>query len=448
MQKLSFLVTCSTVLCLALCETRASAQSTAETKLEKSNYFEVGLFGGALFPSSDHAFQSNGRHEKFDSPVPELGLRVAYFPLAFLGAELEGTAGGTKTESGASADLWAARAHAIVQLPSRSLVPFALLGGGVMGAGSNALGQDSDKLFHFGVGAKLGLDDLLGLRLDLRDNLTQKNGAESGTLTHHPELTLGLTFTLDPAKKAPPPSTAPPDADGDGVLDAQDQCPAQAGLAPDGCPAPQDSDGDGISDLRDACPNQAGLAPTGCPDRDSDHDCVPIPIDKCPDEPGLALDGCPDPDPDHDGISSANDRCPTEPETVNGFEDSDGCPDTLPEKVKKYSGVVAGIEFDLGRATIRPASRPTLDEAAAVLEEYRSLRIAISGHTDNQGDRGKNLELSRQRAEAVKAYLVGRGTDASRIETRGAGPDEPIADNKLAAGQQKNRRIEFKLLQK
>ena len=77
-----------------------------------------------------------------------------------------------------------------------------------------------------------------------------------------------------------------------------------------------------------------------------------------------------------------------------------------------------------------------------------SLRIAISGHTDNQADRSKNLELSQQRAESVKAYLVQQGIDASRIETRGAGPDEPIADNKLPAGRQKNRRIEFKLLQK
>ncbi len=451
MQKLASLLTCSTALCLALCATHAHAQTADTTAPEapaaKANYFEVGLFGGALFPSSNHAFQTNGRHEKFDSPVPELGVRVAYFPVAFLGAELEGAAGGTKTESGASADLWAARAHALVQLPGHALVPFALLGGGVMGAGSNALGQDSDKLFHFGVGAKLGLDDFLGLRLDLRDNLTQKNAAESGTLTHHPELTLGFAFTLDPAKKAAP-AEPPPDADGDGILDAQDKCPNEAGAAPDGCPLPKDSDGDGVTDLRDACPNEAGLAPTGCPDRDTDHDCVPIPVDRCPDQPGLPQDGCPDPDPDHDGISGANDQCPDKPETVNGFEDGDGCPDTLPEKVKKYSGVVPGIEFDLARATIRPASRATLDEAASVLKEYPALRIAISGHTDNQADRSKNLELSQQRAESVKAYLVQQGIDASRIETRGAEPDEPIADNKLPAGRQKNRRIEFKLLQK
>jgi OOP family OmpA-OmpF porin len=56
------------------------------------------------------------------------------------------------------------------------------------------------------------------------------------------------------------------------------------------------------------------------------------------------------------------------------------------------------------------------------------------------------MKLSADRAEAVKTYLVGKGVDASRIETRGAGPDEPIADNKTPAGKQKNRRIEFKLI--
>ena len=464
MQKLPFVLTCSTAISLGLCAPHASAQSVSartsldnanvssdvsapEAKPAKANYFEIGMFGGALWPSSAHAFQKRN-HEAFDSPVPELGARVAYFPLSFLGGELEGAAGGTKTASGASAALFAARLHAIVQLPGHDLVPFALIGGGVMGAGSNTMGQDTDKLFHFGAGVKVALDDFLGLRFDLRDNLTQKNQAESGTLTHHPEATLGFTFTLDPTAKAAPQAAPPPDADGDGVLDASDKCPMEAGVLPDGCPLPKDSDGDGITDLRDACPNDAGQAPTGCPDRDADHDCVPIPADKCPDAPGLPQDGCPDPDPDHDGISGAADQCPDKPETVNGFEDADGCPDTLPEKVKKYSGVVPGIEFDLGRATIRPASRATLDEAGAVLKEYAALHISIAGHTDNIGDRAKNVELSQQRAESVKAYLVQQGIDAARIETRGVGPDEPIADNKLPVGRQKNRRIEFKLLQK
>jgi outer membrane protein OmpA-like peptidoglycan-associated protein len=462
MKKLSLVLSCGALTSLALGATHASAQTVAaqasvnndgaaaslatpEAKPHQ-NYFEVGLFGGALWPSTNIALYS-AKHEKFDSPVPEVGLRVAYFPLSFVGAEVEGAAGSTKTESGAKADLWALRAHGIVQLPGYVVTPFALIGGGFMGAGSNPTGNDRDKLFHFGAGVKVGLDDFLGLRFDLRDNLTQKFAASNGTLAHSPEATLGLTFTLDPVSHQAPVVVPPPDADGDGFPDADDKCPKQPGVAPDGCPPPKDSDGDGVVDEKDACPNEAGLAPTGCPDRDTDHDCVPVPADKCPDVPGLPKDGCPDPDPDHDGIVGDADKCPDQPETMNGFEDADGCPDTLPEKVKKYSGIVPGIEFDLGKATIRPGSRPTLDDAASVLTEYSALRISITGHTDDIGDRAKNVDLSKQRADSVKTYLVGKGIDTSRIETRGAGPDEPIADNKLPAGRQKNRRIEFRLLQ-
>ena len=87
-----------------------------------------------------------------------------------------------------------------------------------------------------------------------------------------------------------------------------------------------------------------------------------------------------------------------------------------------------------------------MDEAAGVLNQYPDMRVAISGHTDNVGERKKNVDLSQQRADAVKQYLVSRGVGKERIDTRGAGPDEPLADNKQAAGRQKNRRIEFKLL--
>jgi OOP family OmpA-OmpF porin len=83
----------------------------------------------------------------------------------------------------------------------------------------------------------------------------------------------------------------------------------------------------------------------------------------------------------------------------------------------------------------------------AVLTQYPELRIEISGHTDNVGDLQKNTELSEQRAGAVKDYMVGKGIDAARVHTRGAGPNEPVADNSTDKGRQANRRIEFKLLQ-
>jgi OOP family OmpA-OmpF porin len=253
---------------------------------------------------------------------------------------------------------------------------------------------------------------------------------------------LGLSFGIRPSRSVPEPP--PADSDNDGVPDSADKCPNEPAATPDGCPT-ADTDGDGIPDMKDACPTEVGKAPCGCPIRDADGDKVIDELDKCPNVAG-PIEGCPDPDPDRDGINGDADKCPNEPETKNGFEDADGCPDSIPEMVKKFTGVVKGIEFDRGKETIRPVSTPVLDEALGVFKEYTTIKIEISGHTDADGDHDKNVDLSRRRADAVKAYFVGKGIDASRIQTRGVGPDEPIADNKTAAGKQKNRRIEFKVM--
>ena len=87
-----------------------------------------------------------------------------------------------------------------------------------------------------------------------------------------------------------------------------------------------------------------------------------------------------------------------------------------------------------------------LDSAVKVLGDYKEIRIEIIGHTDDVGGREYNLELSRRRAASVRTYLVEHGLDASRISTRGAGPDEPISDNSTGRGRAENRRIEFKVI--
>jgi len=74
------------------------------------------------------------------------------------------------------------------------------------------------------------------------------------------------------------------------------------------------------------------------------------------------------------------------------------------------------------------------------------VRVRIAGHTDNVGKRAANVDLSQRRAAAVRKYLVDAGIDAARLETRGAGPDEPVASNKTKDGRAKNRRIEFELI--
>ncbi len=228
-------------------------------------------------------------------------------------------------------------------------------------------------------------------------------------------------------------------------MDSDDQCPAEAGVAPRGCPA--DTDSDGVLDKDDFCPREAGPAPNGCPDPDADKDGVPLPCDQCPKEVGVKPDGCPLRDRDGDGIFDDKDKCIDKPETRNGFEDEDGCPDTIPDAVKKFSGVIEGIYFDKNKATIRPQSKGVLASAAKVLHTYPSISLEISGHTSSEGDAAVNQRLSQERADSVKQWLVDNGVPPERLKTRGAGPDEPIANNKTAAGREKNRRIEFKVLQ-
>jgi len=70
----------------------------------------------------------------------------------------------------------------------------------------------------------------------------------------------------------------------------------------------------------------------------------------------------------------------------------------------------------------------------------------IVGHTDNSGNHDTNVELSRRRAESVKAFLIRQGVAPDRIETRGEGPDTPIASNATKLGRQTNRRIEFQII--
>jgi len=257
---------------------------------------------------------------------------------------------------------------------------------------------------------------------------------------------LGVSLIL--GRPEAPPANAVLDSDGDGLVDRVDKCPMEPGVGADGCPM-KDGDGDGVADNEDKCPDVKGAPPDGCPTvKDSDGDGIRDDQDKCIELRGDLPDGCPSSmDSDNDGIIDSKDKCPTEPETKNGFEDADGCPDELPAQVKSFTGVIQGIEFDRDKASIRPSSADALNNSAGVLTQYPSLRVLIIGHTDDTGGRDKNVKLSTERAEAVKAYLVGKGIEPSRIQTRGAGPDEPLDSNATAVGRQRNRRIEFKLIQ-
>lgn len=428
---------------------------------------ELGIYGGVAHFAKQHNLQNlelvpdtaNG-HQGLATAL-DLGLRAGFYPLSFLGVEGELGVIPTKTKlDDRSATVWTYRAHLIAQYPGYRLVPFVVVGLGGMTVKSHAdtLGKDSDPAMHWGLGAKWAFNEYLSARFDFRDNLMQKNllltGVENGDLVHNTEFLLGLSFTL--GRTPWEPARAPVDSDNDGFVDPQDACPMQPGVAPNGCPAAVvvvDTDKDGIPDASDPCPQEAedGLPPNpndGCPNKDADGDGILVPEDKCPTEKGVAPDGCPILDKDADGIPDNIDKCPEQPETKNGFQDADGCPDELPKAVAKFAGVIKGIEFDFGKATIRKASTKLLDEAVKVLTEYKELNVLITGHTDDVGERQTNVDLSEARAKSVKDYMVSKGIDTGRIDTHGAGPDSPIADNKTDAGRQQNRRIEFKLVTK
>jgi OOP family OmpA-OmpF porin len=440
--------------------------------------FELGAFIGPLFLSDDHSFRGRATLNpgqdptfqpltNFKQPAAELGIRAAYFPLSFLGAELEGMVAAAETDDNESTVILAGRAHVMLQSPLWSIVPFVLGGMGYWNVRNDASGNDTDPAFHFGGGAKVNVSSHFALRLDVRDTITNQRAV--GEYPNHIEALIGGNVVLGRPSRAP----MRRDIDGDGVLDPEDQCPQVAGGLPNGCPI-ADTDADGVMDPDDQCVQEPGPAPTGCPIRDADQDGVTDDIDqcinvkglvptgcpdsdldgvldqndKCPEVAGVVPDGCPiDNDADKDGILSPEDLCPNEAETKNLFEDKDGCPDEVPKAITSFMGVISGIEFETNQDSIRPGSQSVLERAFSILKEYPSLRVQIIGHTDSTGTLDHNMDLSQRRAASVRSHLVAQGIDPERIQAVGAGPSQPLESNGSLGGRQKNRRIEFKIIE-
>jgi OmpA-OmpF porin, OOP family len=94
-------------------------------------------------------------------------------------------------------------------------------------------------------------------------------------------------------------------------------------------------------------------------------------------------------------------------------------------------------------------SDPLLDEVAGVLKDHPELsKVEVQGHTDSRGSAALNKKLSQDRAESVVKALIKRGIAEGKLIAKGYGPDVPIGDNKTAEGQQKNRRVQFVILEK
>jgi outer membrane protein OmpA-like peptidoglycan-associated protein len=228
-----------------------------------------------------------------------------------------------------------------------------------------------------------------------------------------------------------------PDTDGDGIIDTKDKCPnAKGTLEMNGCP---DKDGDGIIDSLDKCPDVKGVKLfEGCPDTDGDS--IPDMSDMCPDKKGpLATKGCPDTDLDgvHDGI----DKCPT----IAGLAANAGCPEIQREVKQLFQKALQGIQFETGKAVIKPQSFGILDAVVKVMKENPSYKLLIGGHTDDVGNDAANMTLSQNRADAVAKYLITHGVDPTRVSATGYGETKPVDTNKTKAGKARNRRVELEV---
>jgi OmpA-OmpF porin, OOP family len=389
------------------------------------------------------------------------GLRLGYYFTPMLGLEVEGgyipgetRAGENDTTPLVSATSITYRAQLVAQFgaanPAKRFIPFVFAGGGMFqiidSENEEVIKKDSTPLFYGGAGVKYRTKDGWLVRLDGRVLFTKKSGGameEPSGLTQDFEVLIGIGKDFGVKKvvtiktETPPPSVDQ-DPDKDGILGAADKCPNEpedkdSFEDDNGCPDP-DNDGDGIADATDKCPAEAE-------DKDNFEDD----------------NGCPDPDNDQDGVPDAADKCNDQPETRNGFEDEDGCPDEIPEKLKKFTGVIQGITFKVNSVELIGGSAKTLDAAVAVLTEFKDAKLEIQGHTDDQplkkgGKFESNEQLSQGRADSVKAYMVGKGIDASRLTSKGYGDTAPVEapaglkGAKLNAARAKNRRVEFKLV--
>ncbi|MGB0934364.1 MAG: OmpA family protein [Lishizhenia sp.] len=311
-------------------------------------------------------------------------------------------------------------------------------GGGISGFGSDDYKSDKVLVGRMGITPIFKLGERVTLTTDLSFNghLKQSRAFDrfndvkitgKGVDSYFFTSSVGLTFNLGKNKKHADWTTAKSqkmdafsakladlenrlaqatsDDDNDGVsnaMDAENNTPAGAEVNAKG-EAILDTDGDGIKDALDMCPNEAGtFATNGCPD--SDKDGVADKYDKCPEEAGASY--------------------------------NNGC---KPATARKESGIT-NIMFPLGSATLSRENKSFLNNISQIMKS-NSMSYALNGHADELGGEEVNLEISRKRAEAVKAYLVKKGIDASRLTAKGFGETKIISED-----HSKNRRVEFEIV--
>jgi outer membrane protein OmpA-like peptidoglycan-associated protein len=438
--------------------------AACELQAQRAGTFEVGLFPTiAYFDKELHLDQARA------GP----GARIGFFLTDRIAVEAEGSWVPTTGPNDLDVKYMPLHARVVLNFPAGEYV------GVLLGAGySHTRFRDELRITNHGAtgnaGLRLGLGDITSIRIDTY--LDYIPSPDFGEENWHWGIQPGLSFMLggrsagprdrdadgvpddvDECKKTPAGDRVDAkgctvkDADGDGVFDDADACadtPAGDRVDEKGCSLPKDADGDGVLDDADGCadtPKGDKVDEKGCSlPKDADGDGVTDDVDACADTPaGEQVDakGCGpgQRDGDGDGVNDAADRCPSTPAGVE--VDAEGC-QVLFQPTKKTL-ILEGVTFETGKSTLTPESETILNGVAESLVANDTIRVQVTGHTDNTGSLALNRRLSRARADAVRTYLISRGVAEDRLTARGFGPDQPVASNKTAEGRAQNRRVEL-----
>ena len=297
----------------------------------------------------------------------------------------------------------------------KRLRPFVKSGFGISGIDRGLFGdsipfsQYFSKTLSPSFGAQFRITNHIGIEVSSSFNKAlDKKGISH--LRHNFSVYLGLGDT---------------DKDRDGIINRKDKCPKIPGDPEfNGCP---DTDGDGIPDPEDKCPEISGeLVNNGCPEAEDLSD-----ENKTLDDENLKTQIGTESPTISDNISSIDQQ--SSEDKLGALEDEKISKTTLPDE-QMLIYFPANSSKVLGKTTIKK-----LKIVVSTLLNQMDLKVLLEGHSSNDGDFTINLNLSQQRANIVKDFLIGEGVESNRISVNALGEDEPIFDNNTSQGRALNR---------
>lgn len=183
----------------------------------------------------------------------------------------------------------------------------------------------------------------------------------------------------------------------------------------------------------------------GCATPDAKAVCFPVngwasPSLRCP---GAAPEPAPVPAPEPAPVAVAPTPEPAKPEP----EPEPAQPPPKAEMKTEKIELSETVQFETDSSVLLDRSKALLDEVAQAMTDHPEVkRVLVEGYTDSVASKSHNQKLSEQRVASVKKYLVAKGIDANRLKTKGFGETHPVASNKTDEGRAKNRRVEFRVI--